>query len=381
LQYWEDPADAVRSDEGTLLPLWHFPPTATAKGRSVTALAWNPKHPTLFAAGYGSFDPGKPFTGIVCCHTLSDASQPECEIALSSSVLSLAFHPTLTYLLAIGCLDGSVHVLDISNVAKPYIKASCPVAERHREAVWQVRWIPAASASPLPLRFQAVSSDGSLVTWELEASKGLKKFEIVHLPNSKASDLPGDSGGPSSNRFADPLFSPKTGGSTAAPAAAAAAAAAAVSSMDSHPTHPSTILIGTQEGEALRYCLDIGAEHGCSDIYSGHCSSIYTTQWNPFHPSMFLTASADWTVRIWDSAAPQHAVLVFDLRGPLGDAAWSPTSSTVFAAATESGRVLVYDLAYSMEWPLCKQKVTQKAKLTKLAFSSSAPVLLVGDEK
>ena len=67
--------------------------------------------------------------------------------------------------------------------------------------------------------------------------------------------------------------------------------------------------------------------------------------------------------------------------GPVGDAAWSPTSSTVFAAATESGRVLVYDLAHSMEWPLCKQKIAQKVKLTKLVFSETAPVLLVGDEK
>ncbi|KAL4540766.1 hypothetical protein Ndes2526B_g07598 [Nannochloris sp. 'desiccata'] len=381
-KFWEDPADAVRPDEGTLLPLWHFEPTTTTKGRSVTALAWNPKHPTLFAAGYGSFDPGQPFNGIVCCHTLSDAGQPECEVPLSSSVLSLAFHPTLTYLLAIGCLDGSVHVIDISNVANPRIKASCSVAERHREAVWQVRWIPAAVAGPLPLRFQAVSSDGSLVTWELEASKELYLSEKIHLPKRKSTASSGGdtASSTSTSNFADlSLFSKETG--TIADGSASSYTCAAVSSMDTHPTHPSTVLIGTQEGDALRYCLDIGVEHGCTDVYSGHGSSIYTAQWNPFHPTMFLTASADWTVRIWDSTAPQHAVLVFDLGGPVGDAAWSPTSSTVFAAATESGRVLVYDLAHSMDWPLCKQKVTQKVKLTKLAFSSTAPVLLVGDEK
>jgi dynein intermediate chain 1 len=368
LQFWEDPADAVRPDEGTLLPLWHFAPTPTTKGRSVTALAWNPTHPTLFAAGYGSFEPGKPLTGIVCCHTLSDASQPECEIPLSSSVLSLAFHPTLTYLLAIGCLDGSVHVIDISNIAHPQIKSSCSVSERHREAVWQVRWIPTPGAGPLPLRFQAVSSDGSLVTWELDATKELYKFEISHLFNSKASDASGNGGASSSS-------------SKLSNSPAAASTAAAASSMDSHPTNPSTLLVGTQEGDTLRYCLDLGVERGCTDIFSGHASSIYTTQWNPFHPTIFLTASADWTVRIWDSTAPKHPILTFDMGGPLGDAAWSPSCSTVFAVATESGRVLVYDLAHSMEWPLCKQKVTQKVKLTKLVFSSTAPVLLVGDEK
>jgi dynein intermediate chain 1, axonemal len=345
-------------------------------------LAWNPKHPTLFAAGYGSFDPSKPLTGIVCCHTLSDASQAECEVSLSSSVLSLAFHPTLAYLLAIGCLDGSVHVIDISNVANPHIKASSAVAERHRQAVWQVRWLPAANAGPLPLRFHAASSDGSLVTWELDASKELYKSEILHLPTNKAELNINRGGGGASlgsyNLGTAPLFPNNKTGSIAT---SSTSAAATVSSMDTHPTHPSTLLIGTQEGDALRYCLDIGVENGCTDICSGHASSVYTTQWNPFHPTMFLTASADWTIRIWDSTAPRQAVLVFDLGGPVGDAAWSPMSSTVFAAATESGRVVVYDLAHSMEWPLCKQKVTQKVKLTKLVFSTTEPVLLVGDEK
>ena len=76
-----------------------------------------------------------------------------------------------------------------------------------------------------------------------------------------------------------------------------------------------------------------------------------------------------------------QATLVFDAGAPVGDAAWSPQTSTVFAVATESGRVMVYDLAHNMDWPLCKQKVTQKIKLTKLAFSPFHPVILVGTAK
>ena len=72
---------------------------------------------------------------------------------------------------------------------------------------------------------------------------------------------------------------------------------------------------------------------------------------------------------------------MFDMGAPVGDVSWSPTVSTVFAAVTDSGRVVVYDLSRSMYVPLCKQKVTQKVKLTKLAFSPAHPVLLVGDEK
>lgn len=48
LQYWDDPADSVREQEGTLLPLWEFVSPA-AKHRQVTAICWNPQYSDLFA--------------------------------------------------------------------------------------------------------------------------------------------------------------------------------------------------------------------------------------------------------------------------------------------------------------------------------------------
>lgn len=41
----------------------------------------------------------------------------------------------------------------------------------------------------------------------------------------------------------------------------------------------------------------------------------------------------------------------------MGDAAWAPFSSTVFAAVTEAGRVFVFDLAQNMHSACCVQKV------------------------
>ena len=28
--------------------------------------------------------------------------------------------------------------------------------------------------------------------------------------------------------------------------------------------------------------------------------AVYAVRWNPFHPKVFMTCSADWTVKIWD---------------------------------------------------------------------------------
>ena len=76
-----------------------------------------------------------------------------------------------------------------------------------------------------------------------------------------------------------------------------------------------------------------------------------------------------------------QAVLSFDLGAPVGDVAWAPYSSTLFAAATEDGRVVAYDLAASTSEPVCEQATVQQAQLTRLAFNPRLPLLLVGDDK
>ncbi len=52
-----------------------------------------------------------------------------------------------------------------------------------------------------------------------------------------------------------------------------------------------------------------GALHKCSKTYNsqflasydGHAGAVYSVHWNGRHPDTFLSASADWTVRLWNS--------------------------------------------------------------------------------
>lgn len=61
----------------------------------------------------------------------------------------------------------------------------------------------------------------------------------------------------------------------------------------------------------------------------------------------------------------------FDLGAAVGDVAWAPYSSTVFAAVTDEGKVHVFDLAENRQLPLCAQKVSVTGLLTKLLNSCS----------
>lgn len=52
----------------------------------VTALAWNPQYLDLFAAGYGSYDFTRQGSGMVCCFSMKNTSNPEYVFTTESGV-------------------------------------------------------------------------------------------------------------------------------------------------------------------------------------------------------------------------------------------------------------------------------------------------------
>ena len=72
---------------------------------------------------------------------------------------------------------------------------------------------------------------------------------------------------------------------------------------------------------------------------------------------------------------------MFDLHSQVGDLAWAPYSSTVFAVVTVDGKVHVFDLSVEKYKPICTQRVVskKKAKLNHISFNSEHPILIVGD--
>ena len=66
--------------------------------------------------------------------------------------------------------------------------------------------------------------------------------------------------------------------------------------------------------------------------------AVYTIRYNPFNSNYFLSASADWTVKLWDHN-DSNPIMTFDLNCAVGDVAWAPYSSSIFAAVTTEGKV------------------------------------------
>jgi len=146
-----------------------------------------------------------------------------------------------------------------------------------------------------------------------------------------------------------------------------------------HP-NDSTILIGTDQGQLWPISTE-GEILNWGPI-AAHLGPIYTVQWNPFHPSVFLTCGTDWKVKIWDHRE-KDPMVVLDLGSEAEDAIWSPYSSTALACISAQGKVSIYDLAIRLHKPLCYQRMApqRRAQPTKLTFGHLQPVLLVGDDK
>ena len=74
---------------------------------------------------------------------------------------------------------------------------------------------------------------------------------------------------------------------------------------------------------------------------------------------------------------------MFDLNCEVGDVAWSPFSSTVFAAVTLDGRAHIFDLKIEKYRPICSQHIvsSKRASLNHVSFNKIHPILIVGDSR
>ena len=268
--------------------------------------------------------------------------------------MCLDFHPKYPALLAVGCYDGTVMVYDIriKGNNKPIYQSTVRTA-KHTDPVWQVRW--SVEDPTKGLSFCSISSDGRVTNWNLMKNK-LEPEEVIKLKlvvdqekelaeNKKDAFMYGLAGGMcfDFNKFNEHLF-----------------------------------LVGTEEGKI----------HLCSKAYSGqyletyegHYLAGYAVKWNTYHPRVFISCSADWTIKMWDKNI-QRPIKAFDLGCAIGDIEWAPYSSTVFAAVTSSGNLYVYDLKQQKHIHMCEHPAMKKAKALHVSFNKADPIILVGDER
>jgi len=156
------------------------------------------------------------------------------------------------------------------------------------------------------------------------------------------------------------------------------------SCFDFNKFHEHLFVVGTEEGAIQLYSKAYNSQ--LIRNFEGHHMPVYAVRWNTFHPGVFLSCSADWTVKLWEMNTVS-AVMVFDLNTSVSDVVWAPYSSTVFTAVTIDGKMRLYDLDVNKhepigERPRASQSQTRggvKSTSTRLAYNPKEPIILVGD--
>lgn len=346
-KYWEDASDDLGDRKsGKLLPLWKFM-FQKDKKKQVTAVCWNPQFSDLFAVGYGCYDFSRQGPGMIACFTLKNPSYPEFTFSTESGVMCLHFHPQHPSMLAVGLHDGSVVVFNIQKKGETPLYRSGSKG-RHTEPVWQVCW--QKDNLDDNLNFCSVSSDGRITQWTLLKNELLPTDVIALKDDAK------------NKTTEDELVFSLIGGCC----------------FDFHKKSDHLFVVGTEEGKIFKCSKDYTSQYLLE--FEGHKMAAYSVQFNPFQADYFLSCSSDWLVKLWgqNQASP---ILSFDLNASVGDIAWAPYSSTVFAAATAEGKVFVFDLHQNKYGPMCEQQVVKKGKLTHVSFNPFQPIILVGDDK
>ncbi|ESN98928.1 hypothetical protein HELRODRAFT_107080 [Helobdella robusta] len=154
---------------------------------------------------------------------------------------------------------------------------------------------------------------------------------------------------------------------------------------DFNPFDRDVYLIGTDAGQVHK-CSCTYNDHVLQTYSNAHKGPVYDVRWSPLHQELFLTGSADWTVKLW---LQNHVVPLASFTSsstPIHGLAWHPTLFSVFCCVDDDF-LMIWDFSKQSLDPIVKQFLNSKSvlghvsnKLTCVIFALNADCLIVGRE-
>ncbi|EQC42250.1 hypothetical protein SDRG_01084 [Saprolegnia diclina VS20] len=350
------PKSAVHAapyEPAELEKLWGFRCSLT-DGRTVSCLAWNPVNDDLLAVSYGQFEAGDTTDGLVLFWSLKNPEFPERVYVLPCGATSIDFSRSQPYMLAVGFHDGVVALYDTRKDETDPVLTSENNNGSHLDAVWQVKWVH--KGSERGENIVSISSDGRVTEWSMK--KGLSFSDLMTL-----------------KRVPNPLL----GSEARIDGVIARQASGNCIAFAEHDS--SVYFVGTEDGNIHKCSCSYNEQY--LETYFGHTAAVYAVQMSPFWNEVFLSCSADWSVKLWHHGE-SHEMLNFrsaDLFHGVYGIGWCPNDATIFGSVTEDGRIEIWDLQQSILDPILTHfpKDDVSLKCTCISFAPSSPVLVVGD--
>lgn len=413
---------AVQFSVSSIRLLWSFRCELT-RGRPVSAICWNPRSKDVVAIAYGASRVSTASSpGLVLCWSVQNPEWPERVYSTNAPVTCLKFSLFNPCLLAIGMKDGNMCVydvrhkdnkpsIDLSGIGGNLLDSSGAIKRnaldsatgpgvasdtfdrqatgKHRDAVWDILWVNTNSSasslkhggvddgsanSPGLLHSEAIvsiSTDGRVLQHQIKMN--VEHVELVFLkpyvgkiPKSGVAFSQGEEKPMSKNTLlkqgAGSVLSRSVGGLC----------------IDFSPTDNSVYLVGTEEGH-IHLCSTTYNEQYLS-TFVGHTGPVYKVKWNKFRPSVFMSCSNDWTVRIWDQKKEEALIKLQNGKDAISDICWSQEIATLFATTSVDGTLEIWDLSYSVLDPFVSYTALDRSLTTVLFAPDDTSIILVGDD-
>mmetsp|Transcript_13315 Transcript_13315/g.21810 ORF Transcript_13315/g.21810 Transcript_13315/m.21810 type:complete len:730 (+) Transcript_13315:72-2261(+) len=363
--------------------------------RPVMDLQVSPHHTELFASSHGSVPSATPDSstsgGAVCLWSILLPTTPEFIFSAASPVLMVRFHPENVHLLIGACYSGQIVLWDTRlNTSRRPTQRSGSSGKCHKHPVYSMCLARRGNNSgPSTTSSRGndwvlitASTDGLLCHWDLDNLAEPLSSTIISSSVIVPSIGGLSSGGadkltlPSSQSSED-LTSKGSGGSDSS------------FSLD-RPISVSGMVLGPEEDERK---LIIGSECGALFCFTlpfkpntpysktgAHFGMITSLSVNPSTLSsckhLLLTASVDWTIKLWHlqslsaaatSSATVQPLLTFFTSSfqYVTSVQWSPVHPGVFAATASGGTLMLWNMCQSVVEPVGQTQLQGQTPTTR----------------
>ncbi|KAN0088532.1 WD40-repeat-containing domain protein [Tylopilus felleus] len=317
------------------------------KNRSITDVDWSPKYPELSVASYNKNPAAlnEP-DGIVAVWNLHLLERPEFVFHSQSDVLSVTFSPFHSNLVFGGTYSGQILLWDTRSKHLPVLKTPLSAAG-HTHPVYAMQMVGTQNAHNLITS----STDGTVCSWLVDMlAQPQETLELIHAGHNKTGEV-------------------------------------AVTTLDFPDNETTTFWVGTEEGnvyQANRYDR-AGAKAGLNqyDIYKGHAGPVMGLNFHPLvgpvdFSDLFLTASVDWTVKLWRAKNVTKPSTTVQAIAPIYsfdeaddyvyDVKWHPTHPALFSTVDGSGKFDLWNLNTDTEVAVVSTNVGSGRGINKMEW-------------
>ncbi|KAK9877035.1 hypothetical protein WA026_016062 [Henosepilachna vigintioctopunctata] len=309
--------------------LWTFANDRT-KGKSVTAIHWNPSNEDIVVVAYGKFHFTDRTNGMVMVWNIKNPVQPERFYSFRESVSAVAFSNSQPHLIAVGFNNGMINVLDIRERQLTIMHQSGRDSSASFETVNYLTFYSGDEHYNYEEQILACFNDGRICKYRFNLMKVMPCLQIMRAPEAdgKIKGIP----------------KMTVCGIPAIPLTKYTGALV----ITFHPVDPNIYYL----------CTNTGVIHKCStnyfnqhlDLLLAHDGPIYQMQFSTFCNKLYVTCGGDWYIRIWAEGIHEPLLELVTTMYPMQYVLWSPTHSTILVAI-QNNQIQIWDLHRKVHHP------------------------------